>query len=243
MRNVLLDIIKHTSGLSDTVKITGTDEETNIEAQDDDKTVIIKGKTSEPIPEFKGEFGMSNLAVLKGFLDLPNFKADDASVDITREKRDGVETPTVIHFKDGQGQMANFRLMSAHLVPNQASFRGVKWDVEFTPTRPKIQEFAQFSSILASHEQFFIPRTKDGKLRFHIGDDQGTNHSSFINFADDINGQLKSDLMWPIQSVLSILKLQDASKIQMKFADKGALQITVNSELGEYNYILPARRK
>jgi hypothetical protein len=245
LRDTLLDIVKHTGGLGfvDTVKITGDGETTKVEAMDDDKTVIIKGTLNEHIPEFDGEFGMSNLNVLKGFADMANFRADDASIEVKRETRNGNEVPVEIVFTDGQGQTASFRLMDATLVPNQATFRGVEWDVEIQPEKSKILEFAQFSNVLSSQEQFFCPKTNKKQLRFHIGDDASAGHKSFLIFADNVKGQLKSDLLWPTQQVLSVLKLQDASKLKMQFADKGAMQIAVQSSFGEYNYILPARRR
>jgi len=54
-------------------------------------------------------------------------------------------------------------------------------------------------------------------------------------------GELKKAWSWPIQQVISILSLD--GRMSMKISDQGAMQITVDSGVGEYNYILPAQTK
>jgi hypothetical protein len=60
-------------------------------------------------------------------------------------------------------------------------------------------------------------------------------------FHHGVTGKLKGTWAWPVSQVLSILNL--SGDITMKIADAGALQITVDSGLAEYNYILPAQTK
>jgi hypothetical protein len=60
-------------------------------------------------------------------------------------------------------------------------------------------------------------------------------------FAHDVEGTLSKGWNWPVAAVISILSLSGDKMI--RFSDEGAAQITVDSGLGIYNYILPAQQK
>ena len=60
-------------------------------------------------------------------------------------------------------------------------------------------------------------------------------------FHSGVTGQLKRAWAWPVAQVLSIMALV-GDKI-MRITDDGAMQITVDSGLAVYNYILPAQSK
>ena len=67
MRDILLDIVKHTHSLGfiQAVKIDGNDgSETNIEAMDDDRSVVLKGKLHNAVQDFNGVIGLGKLGVL-----------------------------------------------------------------------------------------------------------------------------------------------------------------------------------
>lgn len=244
-RNILLDIVNHTGGLGfiETVKITGTDDETLIEAMDDDKTVIVKGKLIEQVPALNGEFGMNGLSVLTAFLNYPNYKVDGVKIEVQTFDRDGVDTPEEIRFTDKEGQGSRYRLMSPELVPSQAKFLGAQWDVEVSPSRNKIEELGYMCQALSAYETFILVKTVNKELRFWIGDENSASHGSFIIFDKNITGELKEELRWPANKVLTILKLTKPENITMHFSDRGALMITVKSDLASYDYILPARKR
>ena len=44
-----------------------------------------------------------------------------------------------------------------------------------------------------------------------------------------------------MSTVLTILRLSDTSTMNMKLSDQGAMMISVDSGLGMYEYILPAK--
>ena len=54
-------------------------------------TVVLNAKLHKPVAEFEGEFGMGNLGFLNGICSLPNYKEDDASVEVTRRDFNGTE--------------------------------------------------------------------------------------------------------------------------------------------------------
>jgi hypothetical protein len=104
IKDVLLDIVKHTSGLGiiENIKVTGDDKETTLAAMDADRTVILQAKLHDAVPEFEGEFGMGNLGLLSSLTKVSNYQnGDDASIKVERTERNGVEVPSTMVFKDG----------------------------------------------------------------------------------------------------------------------------------------------
>jgi hypothetical protein len=247
MREVLSDIVKHTAGLGviKIIKITGTDTETKVEGHaEDDKSVIVKGKLKMPLPELKGEFGIGMLNVLSGWVHFPNYAVDGASFSVHREKRNGVDVPIEFQFRGADGGGADFRLTSADLVPPQAVISNIVWDVTIVPSKSKLQEFSQLSSLCSEYEKFFTVTTKGDELRFSFGDSTSSSHRATMVFEKGITGQLKNEhLHWPSAQVLSILKLAGANPTTVSFTDRGAMQIAIESDHVVWNYLLPPRRK
>ena len=63
LRDVLLDIVKHTHSLGfiQAVKLESTDEGTSVEAMDDDRTVVLKGKLKNKLDNVPGLIGMIDI--------------------------------------------------------------------------------------------------------------------------------------------------------------------------------------
>ena len=78
-RDIVQDIVKHTAGLGfiTSVKVTGTDELTTLDAMDADRTVILQAKMHNAVEQFNGEFGLGNLGFLSGVTSLPNYQTDE----------------------------------------------------------------------------------------------------------------------------------------------------------------------
>jgi hypothetical protein len=244
-KNVIQDIVKKIGGLGfvEQIKVTGTADETRIEAVDADKSVIIKAKTKEAQADLVGEFGVANLQLLNGLLNFASYKTDDATFNVTRRDMNGKSTPEEFEFRDAKGLGANFRLMSAQLVGDQPLVADIKWDVEFTPAKAKIQEFQGLAGLYSQFDQFFSVKTKDGSLVFAIGEEGSATHRASMVFEETITGELKGELLWPISQFLSILKSADGNDYKVGITSKGALLVAVTTDHAEYNYILPARRR
>jgi hypothetical protein len=90
-----------------------------------------------------------------------------------------------------------------------------------------------------AEEPNFMAKTDGTNLKFSFGD-HSTHAGEFV-FQPAITGTLKHAWSWPVKQVISILDLT-GDKV-MRISDDGATQITVNSGIAEYNYILPAQRK
>jgi len=239
MKDYLQDIVQHTHslGIIDLVKIVGNESATMIEAVSEERTVIVQAQFHNPVPEFIGTFGMPNLSKLNTILNIPEYK-DDAKLTITKKD----DAPTGIHFENSTGDFKNdYRFMSAEIVNDQlktVKFKGVKWGVEIEPSVAAIQRL-KFQAQANSGETTFIARTENNNLMFYFGDH--SSHAGNFVFAHDVAGSLSKAWSWPLAAVISILSLSGDKMI--RFSDEGAAQITVDSGLAIYNFILPAQTK
>ena len=245
MRDILLEIVKHTNGLGfiEAAKIEGTDEETKISAMDVDRTVMLYGELNKPEPELNGIFGAANLGFLNWLLTWEYLNDDGSSIEVVRAERNGHEQPEEITFKGSTGTPWHYRFMSGALVEEQLKtvrFRGADWDVEFAPSQKNIQLFNNAASGIMAFEPYFSLSTKNGQLNMGFGTG-GNSHRGELAFANNISGTLKNSFHWPIAQVMAILKLASSGSCTMSIADVGALKITVDSGLGTYSYVLPAK--
>ena len=240
MRDHLLDLVEHTLklGVIDLVKITGDDKSTVINGIAEDRSVVVEGAFASPVADFIGNFGMPNLTKLNILLNLSEYQKD-AKLTITR--RD-TGAPDGINFENATGDFKNnYRFMASEIVNEKlktVKFKGVNWNIEFTPTVAAIQRLKMQAQANAE-ELNFTAKTDNGDLKFSFGDH--STHSGNFVFHPDVSGTLKRAWAWPIKTVISILDLTGDKTF--KISDDGAAQITVDSGLAVYNYILPAQSK
>lgn len=242
MKDNLKDLIQHVQleGV-DLIKITGTDQETKVAAVAEDKSVIVYGTFKQPIADFIGTFGMPNLGKLKIILGFDDYD-DTSNINVVRVNKDGVDVPSVIHFETKDASFVNdYRLMSKSIVEEKVkvvTFKGTTWDVEFEPTIAGIQRLKKQASA-NSEENHFTALTVNGDLKFTFGDP--STHSGNFVFHPAIKGSLNRAWMWPVKVFLSIMDLPGDKTV--KISDKGATEITVDSGIATYQYLLPANAK
>jgi hypothetical protein len=245
IKDILKDVLKHTHGLGifEMVKITGDLEQTEIQTVDPEKTVIFKGKTVNPVPDFvDATLGLSRMGVLQGYLNYPGFDNEDATVEVVKQERNGEEVPTEVAFKSTDGNDANYRFMLADVVNQQMkdiTFKGAEFNVNIVPTAKNLKDLNYFNGILGAYEATFSPKTDGTELTFHIGD--GVSDRAKVHINGDIDGSITRDWKWPLDIVLKILRLSDSANCVMSINDQGLMQIKVLSGLGEYTYLLPAK--
>jgi len=243
MKDYLQDLIQHTQGLGnvDLIKVSGTDQETQINAIADDKSVIVSGTLASPIADFVGVFGMPNLGKLKTILGFDDYDSD-AKISVTTSNRDGVDVPTTIHFETKNGDFVNdYRLMSKAIVEEKVksvTFKGTTWNVEFEPTIAGIQRLKKQASANSEQEHFTMT-TVNGDLKINFGDP--STHSGNFVFQPTVTGTLSKTWNWPVKVFLAIMDLPGDKTVRI--ADAGATEITVNSGLATYRYLLPANSK
>jgi len=185
---------------------------------------------------------MPNLGKLKTILSLDVYK-DDAELSINTQKdANGVDVPAGIHFENKGGDFKNdYRFMNQSIIEEKLKapvFKGAKFHVELEPSVASVQRF-NFQATANSEHPTFVVKTDGDKLKFIFGD-QSTHAGEFV-FADGIQGKLTKSWAWPVAQVLSILKIADVNNTKMSFSDDGLLQITLDSGLATYNYIIPAQ--
>ena len=243
MRDHLLDIVKNTYGLGiiDLVKVSGTDAETNIEAIAEDRSVIVKAKLNTPVTEFNGTFGMPNLGKLSTILGISEY-AKDAKITLTKQDRNGESVPVGLHFENAAGDFKNdYRFMTQQIVEDKlktVTMRQVNWNIEFTPSVNNIQRL-KFMASANAEELNFTAKTEGTDLKLFFGDH--SSHAGDFVFQASVTGTLTKAWAWPVAAVSSILSLSGDKTFRI--SDEGAAQITVDSGLATYDYILPAQSK
>ena len=262
MLNHLRDLMKHTSGLGiEVIKVTGENGQVSVEGLDTNKTVILKGKFDQQIPELEGVFGFGKLDVLNKLVNVYKEKGDIIEV-LRQEKSFSVQleqdgepvfdddgnpqyekvTKEVIdqfRFSRKTPKMVNpYRVLDQRMIPEQYNFVGAKWDVEIKPTKTAIDMLAIQASL--GEEEFFGVKTDDNTLYLTLGDSKS---EAIVEFAKDVDGELTRPWVWGVAPVLTILKLSENAECTMSFLDKGALQISLKTGLSEYNYIMPAKAR
>ena len=243
MRDYLKDIVQHTHGLGfiDQAKVVNEDASTQIEAMDDDRTVIVQAAFKEQVPGLSGTFGLPNLGKLNILLNIDEYK-DNANITVNSQDRNGETVPFGLHFENANGDFKNdYRFMSKEIVEEKlksVKFKGVNWDITMAPNSASIERF-KMQAQANSEETVFVEKTEGTDLKVFFGD--ASTHAGNFVFATDVEGALNTGWSWPVAQVLSILNLP--GDITMKFSDAGAAMITVDSGMATYDYIMPAQSK
>lgn len=243
-KDVIQDVVKMTAGLGfiNAVKVTGNDTETTLDAMDTERTVIVKAQLHNPVSDFKGEFGLGNLGFLAGVSSLPNYKEEDATVQVVSRERNGVSTPDHLLFTDNEGNTDQYRFMSKEIIEQTlqtVKFKGTEWDVTFEPTKAKVSELQAIAGIYGGIEPNFTVKTDAGNLVITVGASDGS-FTGKRTFAHNVEGDLNEGYAWPLNQVLAILKLGMSANCVMNISKRGALQISIDTGIGKYDYILPA---
>lgn len=240
MKDYLLDIVSHTHDLGciDLVKVIGDDRTTVVHGIAEDKSVVMQAEFRDPVPELMGTFGMPNLAKLKILLNLQEYR-EDARLSITLKD---TGAPDGVLFENAAGDFRNnYRFMAAEIVNARlktAKFLGVNWDIEFAPTVASIMRLRMQTQANAEEPTFQV-KTENNQLKFSFGD-HSTHGGEFV-FQDGVTGQLKRAWSYPVTQINAILSLT-GDKV-MKISDSGAAEITVDSGLAVYSYIILAQTK
>lgn len=239
LRDVFKDILKHTHtlGVVEIVKVDGDPEGLTISSTNEQRTIIIQGRTHKAVSEFVDHtFGLRAMGVLDGMLNLDLFNGDNANINVATQERGGRNIPVELTFDNGADTSAAYRLMIGGV--GGVDFRGTDYAVNFIPSMNNIKDLSNFFSILGGYEADFSPRTDGNKLYFHIGE---ANDRSKILISEDADGKLSNNFKYPLELVLKILKLGEQGTCVMSFSERGVIQIFIDSGIGEYKFLIPAK--
>jgi hypothetical protein len=240
MKDNLQDLIQYVHGLGviELIKVNGTDTATIVSAIAEDKSVVVEGTFKNPSIDFIGTFGMPNLAKLKTILGFDDYD-EHAKISVTKNKDD---VPVSVHFETKAGDFVNdYRLMAKAIVEEKVKdvkFKGAAWNVEFDPTVAGIMRLKKQASA-NSEENNFTTKTDKGDLKVYFGD--ASTHSGNFVFHADVGGTLSRAWAWPVKVFLAIMDLPGTKTVRI--SDQGAAEITVDSGLATYRYLLPAQSK
>lgn len=243
MKSILQDIVAHTNklGFLNIVKVTGTAEKTLIDSMADDRSVVMYAETTTPHPDMIGTYGMPQLEKLRYLLDGKEYQ-EGAKIEVVTGERNGETIPVGLHFENKDGDFKNdYRFMNQDVINEKlkkSTFRGVNWHVEVSPTMAAVQRF-QFQAGANTEHTTFLAKTDGGNLKFIFGD--MSSHGGEFVFAQGVTGNLNKGWTWPVASVLAILKIADANNAMLSFSNDGAMQITLDSGIATYKYIIPAQ--
>jgi len=243
MKDILQDIVAktHALGFLDLVRVNAEGETTTFESMAEDRSVILFAETHSPVAEFKSVFGMPNLDKLALHLKNPEYK-ENANIQVQEQERNGETVPTHIHFENERGDFENdYRFMNRAIIEEKlktVKFKGAAWNVSFEPSVAAIARM-KLQSAAHSDEPVFSVSTKDSNLVFAFGD--ASTHAGEFVFEHGVEGTLSHTWSWPVQQVQSILNLD--GDITVSISDQGAMQISVDSGMAKYDYILPAQSK
>lgn len=243
MKDILQDVVAHTHaiGFLQLLKFTADDSSTKVESLAEDRSIVMSAETKNPVAEFDGVFGMSNLDKLSFHLKNPEY-SENAKLEVVSTERNGESVPTYFHFENEKGDFQNdYRFMSKAMIEDQlktVTFRGANWNIEIEPSLHAVRRFKLMSQS-QPEEGTFTVKTDGDDLVFFFGDSSG--HAGSFVFAGNVGGTIKHELSWPVAQVLALLNLD--GKVTMSIADVGAMKITVDSALATYEYILPAQSK
>ena len=243
MKTILQDIVAHTNklGFLNIVKVTGTEDKTLIDSMADDRSVVMYAETTTPHPDMIGTYGMPQLEKLRYLLDGKEYQ-EGAKIEVVTGERNGETIPVGLHFENKDGDFKNdYRFMNQDVINEKlkkSTFRGVNWHVEVSPTVAAVQRF-QFQAGANTEHTTFLAKTDGGNLKFIFGD--MSSHGGEFIFAQGVTGNLNKGWTWPVASVLAILKIADANNAMLSFSNDGAMQITLDSGIATYKYIIPAQ--
>jgi hypothetical protein len=241
MKDNLQDLIKYVHGLGviELIKVVGTDKQTVVSALADDKTVVVEGTFKNPLADFIGTFGMPQLPKLKNILSLDDIYDEKASIVVERHK-DG--TPIKITFDSAVTRFHdNYRFMAKSIVEEKVKdvkFKGATWNVEFSPTIDRITMLKK-KAMIHNEETNFIAKTDKNDLMIYFGDQ--SSHNGGLAFHTDVDGSLSKAWAWPVKVFLAIMDMPGEKTVRI--SDQGAAEITVDSGLATYRYLLPAQAK
>jgi hypothetical protein len=246
MKDILQDIVAHTHSLGflSLIKVTA-EASTTIDSMAEDRSVIMTATAHSPVSEFAGTFGMPNLDKLSLHLKNPEYK-ENAKISVVIANRNGEDIPTHIHFENEVGDFENdYRFMNKAIIDEKlktVKFKGASWEVQFKPSMAAIQRMKLMSTAHSEEPIFTVKTEVTGgatDLVFYFGD--ASSHAGKFVFQNAISGSLKHSWSWPVSQVQAILGLDGAAT--MSISDQGAMQISVDSGMAKYDYILPAFTK
>ena len=181
MKELLIDALRQAAPFFDKVRVLCSDTGTTIEAYTDDRTLFLFADLKDVVPELAGEFGLINLQLLRGLLDFPSYKADNAKFQARRMVRDGADYVAELEFSDAAGGHMRYKTVNPRMMGERAHVAAeVHWSVSMTPSKAKLTEVIQLTGMLAQVDQHFGVTYENRTLFLTIGGKSASNHNASV---------------------------------------------------------------
>lgn len=245
MKKAFIDIVRHVGNISffEDVRVRGTEDSTEFFSQSPDHDAYLYGYLNEAVPEFEGDWGIRDLNLLGNFIGFKSFKTDESKIQIKRRQKGEVSYPNEVRFISETGTKANFFFVNHEAVSDAKKLgKNIQWDITFSPTSSKVQEFSQLNSMLSDIRKTFTfeMNENDNELILNLGDPNDGNYSSSLVFAEDVVGVVENDQFWDTSRFLDILKLgvNDKEMSVMINNKVGILGLELKSSTGVWSYYI-----
>jgi hypothetical protein len=249
MKDVLLDLIAHVSAIGDkgpTIKVAGTKSQTEFYYNHDKKNGFVSGTVHQPIADFVGVFGITNLSLWKGALSLKAFE-NDTTVSVIKNNQNA---PISVKASNNSGHSTStLRLMSKAVVQEKVkfiTFNGATWHYECLAiddaSVETLGEFMNaFRETTKENDGRFLMgfSAENGQLIAYIGDQ--TTHSAEFRLFNGTGETTTKKWIYPANIIFSILKTSGTKTLRL--SDQGVMEITVTSKFANYRYLTPAHTK
>lgn len=236
IRDILTDVTKITNGLNfETIRVVGDETKTEFKSMADGGTVLMKATAKKPIPEFVGMFGLGNLDILRGYLEIFNSydNKDQVSIVVNESERNGVKVKTDITFKATGQSTANYRLIGEAALKKIMVVNQTTWDVTMdSVSKAKISEFGRFTNVLNAYSKTFGAMIRDGKLYFVLGDESSAVSSAEIEIGTT-DATLNSSFKYPVKEVMKIL---GSNSPIIHFSNRGLMMVKIDTGLVDYEF-------
>lgn len=238
MRNYLLDIVKHSVSLDfENLRIDGTDTLTEISATGKDQLIVLNGRLHNPLPEFKGTFGIPNIALLNKIVNIPEYADEQAQFTTKTDTREGEVVPVALKLVNKTGDFKNeFRLMSKKIITATSpkhEFLVKSWLCEFAPSTISQTRLRHMTTALPNEDRVTF-NIRDGNVVVKFGDDS-SNTGSYM-FHNSVDPNIKKTLTLPVSVVNSVFSLAGDKLIHI---GQVGMMISVDSGLATYDYVIP----
>jgi hypothetical protein len=189
-------------------------------------------------PELAGEFGINNLQLLRGLLDFPSYKADNAQFQVRRTTRDSLDYVSEFEFKDAAGGGTRFKTINPRMIGDRAHFTAPNWSISVEPPKAKLTEAIQLTGMLSTVDQHFSVVCENRTLFLTIGGKGASSHNASVALATDIECGTLPKMVYRAQHFLNVLKNAGNLPCTIRFAKEGVGGVMVETEHGRYSYIL-----
>lgn len=235
LRDVLRDLVTTTAGIDfDCIAVSSEDrgqgQRIYMEAYTGDKNLVMRAVTKEDVPEVVGRFGIGNIGMLQGLLNLNVYKSDSTKISVNA--KDGVVKS--LSFKSDDAN-TNYLVVAEKFIPPQPRFTDQPYDVQVTPSASKVNELKSFSGVFKSFSAHVTPYTDDNSLYFYVGEKNKNNHTGTLLFSKT-DGELTQGYGYPIERVLQALnRVNNAEQKSLGITKTGMLNVTVDTGIAVYS--------